>query len=123
MYRDELGDPRAASPEEMDLLQHMLSAHFPGSEDLKRQMWSVVVEQIDRNGSLLLRPVAPTHATVSRRIPVEASYLDSDGVLVHVLIHVRDGVLNELEIYREDSGDVLSAAVDASLLEIEAWVD
>jgi hypothetical protein len=28
---------------------------------------------------------------------------DQDGVAVHVLLHVLDGYLNELEIYREDS--------------------
>ncbi|WP_247041371.1 DUF6984 family protein [Arthrobacter rhizosphaerae] len=123
MYLDQVGDRRQASAKEIDLLQRMLDTHFQGSAELRRQLSSIVVEQIDRNGSLLLRPISPTPAMVSRRIPVEATYPDSDGVLVHVLIHVRDGVLNELEIYREDSGDVLSAAVDALVLEIEAWAE
>jgi hypothetical protein len=32
---------------------------------------------------------------------------DTDGVLIHVLLHVVDGFMNELEIFREDSGPIL----------------
>jgi hypothetical protein len=35
-------------------------------------------------------------------VPVEADLEDDDGVTIHVL-HVLDGYLNELEVYREDS--------------------
>ncbi|MGO4258714.1 hypothetical protein AB4Y76_19940 [Marmoricola sp. RAF53] len=81
------------------------------------------MEPIDRDGSLRLRPVDPTPAKVSRRIPVEATYVDTDGVLVHVLIHVINGVLDELEVYREDSGTVIVAPAEASVLEVEPWVN
>jgi hypothetical protein len=37
---------------------------------------------------------------------VEAEFEDRDGVTVHILLHVMDGFLNELEIFREDSGRV-----------------
>ena len=46
-------------------------------------------------------------AEVTRRIPVEAEAEDSDGVSIHFLLHVVDGVVHELEVYREDSGPVL----------------
>jgi hypothetical protein len=53
---------------------------------------------------LALAPEPETlRAEVVRRIPVEAEFDDQDGVGVHVLLHVLDGYLNELEIYREDS--------------------
>jgi hypothetical protein len=39
-------------------------------------------------------------------VPVEAELVDEDGVIVHVLLHVVDGFLNELEVYREDSAPV-----------------
>jgi hypothetical protein len=42
-------------------------------------------------------------------VPVEAELEDEDGVPVHVLLHVLDGYLNELEIYREDSAPVRRA--------------
>ena len=36
-------------------------------------------------------------------MPVEAEYLDVDGVPIWILLHVVDGLLNELEILRADS--------------------
>jgi hypothetical protein len=45
-------------------------------------------------------------AVVERRIPVEAELKDADGVTIHVLLHVLDGLLNELEVYRDDSGPI-----------------
>ncbi|MFT4285360.1 MAG: hypothetical protein QM598_11065 [Protaetiibacter sp.] len=96
---------------------------FQGAETLSRQLASIFVEPIDRDGSLHLRPVDPVPVTVSRRIPVEAAYADADGVLVHVLLHVIDGVLDELEVYREDSGPVVIPPADASALEVEPWVE
>jgi hypothetical protein len=96
---------------------------FQAAEALSRQLASALVEPIDSNGSLRLRPVSPIPATISRRVPVEATYADADGVLVHVLIHVIGGVLDELEVYREDSGTVVVAPADASMLEVEPWVE
>ncbi len=56
-----------------------------------------------------------------RRIPVEASYPDADGVVVHVLLHVIDGRLDELEVYREDSGSVLIPSTEADALKVDLW--
>jgi hypothetical protein len=123
MCADELGGLRPPSATEIDLLRRLLCVDFRGAETLSRQLASAFVEPIDSNGSLRLRPVDPTPATVSRRVPVEATYADADGVLVHVLIHVKNGVLDELEIYREDSGAVEVAPADASMLEVEPWVE
>jgi hypothetical protein len=58
---------------------------------------------------------------VRRRIPVEASYPDADGVVVHVLLHVIDGRLDELEVYREDSGSVLIPSTEADALKVDLW--
>ncbi|MCU1362893.1 MAG: hypothetical protein JWM55_721 [Acidimicrobiaceae bacterium] len=60
---------------------------------------------IDRDGSLKFRINGP-RAEVSRRIPVEAEIEDSDGVTIHVLLHVADGLIDELELYREDSAPI-----------------
>jgi len=43
-------------------------------------------------------------AHVARRVPVEAELEDVDGVTIHVLLHVVQGFLNELEVFREDGG-------------------
>jgi hypothetical protein len=57
------------------------------------------VTGLDANGSLRLSTHVPTPAIVDRRIPIEGSYVDSDGVRVHVLLHVVDGYLEEFEVY------------------------
>jgi hypothetical protein len=119
MCADELGGLRPPSATETELLRRLLRVNFQGAETLSRQLENAFVEPIDSNGSLRLRPVDPNPATVTRRVPVEATYADADGVLVHVLIHVMDGVLDELEVYREDSGTVAVAPADASMLEVE----
>jgi hypothetical protein len=97
-------EPRPLSDRERDVLAKLLSADFPGRLALLAQASDVKVRRIDRNGSLALSPEpdAPP-AEVVRRIPVEAEFDDRDGVGVHVLLHVLDGYMNELEIYREDS--------------------
>jgi hypothetical protein len=58
---------------------------------------------------------------VKRRIPVEASYPDADGVIVHVLLHIIEGRLDELEVYREDSGRVLVPPTETRALEVDPW--
>jgi hypothetical protein len=64
------------------------------------------VREIDDNGSLEFAPSDKTPADVARRIPVEAELNDSDDVTIHVLLHVVEGLLKELEVYRDDSGRV-----------------
>lgn len=99
-------EPRALSNLERDVLARLLSADFPGQPALLVQASDVKARRIDPNGSLALSPTRGTPAEVARRIPVEAEFDDLDGVVVHVLLHVRDGYMNELEIYREDSASL-----------------
>ncbi len=94
---------RAPTSYEKSILSQLLSASFPGKEQLQEQLVKVTVCPIDENGSLALRVSGGPVAKVTKRIPVEAEYPDSDGVPVHVLLHVVEGKLDELEIYREDS--------------------
>ena len=96
---------RALSDLERSVLKRLLSADFPGRADLSGQIAGALVQPLDPEGSFSIRPAPGSRkAEVLRRVPVEAEYDDADGVTVHVLLHVLDGYLNELEIYREDSG-------------------
>jgi hypothetical protein len=61
------------------------------------------------NGSLEFVTVEGSPAPVVRWIPVEAAFDDADGVTIHVLLHAVNGILNEFEIYREDSGPLQRA--------------
>jgi hypothetical protein len=72
---------------------------------------SVQARYADENGGIWLRVDPLTKpADVIRRIPVEAEYDDGDGIRVHLLLHVLNGYMNELEVFREDSGPVLESA-------------
>jgi hypothetical protein len=41
-------------------------------------------------------------------VPVEGSGSDTDGVPIHLLVHVVDGLAVELEIYKADGSPILS---------------
>jgi hypothetical protein len=112
-FPSEAGETRGAfrplGTEEKRILNPLLSADFPGREALAAQCTSASGRQIDPNGSLEFALASGPRADVVHRIPVEAEVEDQDGVTVHVLLHVMDGGLNELEIFREDSGPLKRA--------------
>lgn len=97
---------RTLSDLEGELLSVLLGADFPGRDALKKQVAVASVREIDDNGSLEFARSDETPAEVVRRIPVEAELDDSDGVTIHLLLHVVDGLVQELEVYRDDSGPV-----------------
>lgn len=98
---------RPLTYDELAVLTELLSEDFPGRDALREQAALSMARRIDMDGSLLLQPDGTaTRAVVVRRIPVEAEIDDLDGVTIHVLLHVIDGRLNELEFYREDSAPI-----------------
>jgi hypothetical protein len=99
--------PRALASEELAVLAALLSTTFPGRDALTEQMQSAAAALIDDNGSLRLYAAVGPLAAVDRRVPIEAEVEDADGVTVHILLHVLEGRMHELEIYREDSGSLL----------------
>ncbi|HEY5943618.1 MAG TPA: hypothetical protein VIT89_12265 [Solirubrobacterales bacterium] len=79
----------------------LLRQEFPGRQALREQVSSLAVAPIDVEGSLRLEAEGP-RAEVRERVPVEAMVEDVDGVTIHVLLHVVDGLMSELEIYKDD---------------------
>lgn len=102
--------PRPLSEIERYLLEHLLSVEFPGSEELKQQSRFVLVSQECQDCSSIVFTIenkeSIKEAKVKRRIPVEAESIDSDEMRIHVLVFVRAGYLDEMEIYREDLGKI-----------------
>lgn len=114
------GDPDSARPphpEEVRVVAQLLSAPFPGQAELRHQATTLRVREIDRCGCLELRVARGRPAPVVRRIPVEAETTDADGAVVHVLLHVVDGYLDELEVFRED-GELPTTSIDADSLRV-----
>ncbi|HKI03790.1 MAG TPA: hypothetical protein VKK31_17550 [Thermoanaerobaculia bacterium] len=58
--------------------------------------------------------------SVPRRIPIEKHFKDSDGVMIHILLHVVEGLVSELEVFKGDSSRVKKMP-PAELLEVEIY--
>lgn len=100
---------RPLTPTERRLLDFLLRKPFPGRNDLKAQLGSVGVAtecRICPTVELTVDRSSARAAPVRSRIPVEAEGVDVDGKRLHVLLHVVDGFLSELEVFREDGEPV-----------------
>lgn len=92
---------------EQGIIDRLLEKSFPGRDEICEQMKKCLVRTIDENKSLRFLVEANVKSKVKRRIPVEAELQDADGVLIHILLHVVDGKVNELEIYKEDGSPII----------------
>ena len=92
---------------ERRLIDCLLQESFAGREAILEQINTSLVRQIDENGSLEFDVGRVPMAVPKFRIPVEGESEDVDGVPIHVLLHVVDGRVKELEIYKDDSSLVL----------------
>ncbi len=99
-------DYRSLNASEKQLLEILLAHSFPGQTELLNQAAALIARRVDDNGSLSLRSKIQEPAPVKYRVPIEGSYSDRDGVTVHVLLHVVDGCLNEMEVYKDDASQV-----------------
>ena len=98
---------RGFTPHEQGIIDRLLEKAFPGRDEICEQMKSCLVRTIDEDKSLGFLVQSNVQAKVKRRIPVEAEFQDTDGVLIHILLHVMDGKVNELEIYKEDGSPII----------------
>jgi hypothetical protein len=92
---------------EQRIIDRLLEKSFPGRDEICEQMKKSFVKTIDEDKSLEFLVKTNVKSRVKRRIPVEAEFQDADGVLVHILLHVVDGKVNELEIYKEDGSPII----------------
>ncbi|MGC2330288.1 MAG: hypothetical protein WA581_02445 [Candidatus Acidiferrales bacterium] len=103
MAKGELREPTEA---ERLLLKRLLDADFPGRSELAPLLQRVLVRTIDEDSGLELQTQAEGKAPVVKRVPVEAEAKDTDGVMIHMLLHVVEGKPVELEFFREDGATV-----------------
>jgi|SRR5437016_13598545 len=94
---------RPPTAAEAEVIQRLVAADFPGKREIAGQLRSYRVRRIDDEGSLTLEVNGNALAAkVAKGIPVEAEAPDADGILVHFLLHVINGIAAELEIYKDD---------------------
>ena len=98
---------RHPTNDERSILERLLEGDFPGRDELHEQIESCLVEPIDDHGSLRFLVGTDVRAPVKSRIPTEGETEDEDGVTIHVLLHVVEGQVNELEVYKDDSSKLL----------------
>jgi hypothetical protein len=115
---------RALEPREVAVLDLLLATDFPGRSELAAQARSALGRRIDREGSLRFQADGP-EAKVRERVPVEGRYYD-DGSgsgphkpAVNLLLHVVEGRLHELEIYKDDGSAILIGPFAVPLAQIE----
>jgi hypothetical protein len=101
-------DFRPLTPRERDVIKALLVEPFAGRHEVAEQVEVALGRSIDDEGSLALSVPGTVPAPVLFRVPVEGVTHDPDGMPVHILLHVVDGYVDELDVFREDSGPRLS---------------
>lgn len=97
---------RPLRPEEKKLIEKLLEKDFPGRDELRRQLDSVTAKRLDDDGSLTLAVTAGPPAPGRWRVPTEGWCNDIDGMEIQVLLHVKDGMMIMLEIFKLDGSKV-----------------
>jgi hypothetical protein len=106
---------REPSSKERELLDLILNHEFPGQAELVSQIPGLHVTEVNVNGWLALYPICGLPAPVRYLVPIEASYQDADGTVVHISLHVVDGYMRDFEVFKEDGSLVIDHAHDHDL--------
>ena len=94
--------------EECRLIDRLLEEDFPGRDAIRLQIkGSRVTEWDDHNGSLAFNVGPNPLARTKSRIPVEGEFEDRDGITIHVLLHVVEGRVKDLEVFKDDSSPIV----------------
>jgi hypothetical protein len=101
-----MGTTRPLSDLEKCVLEQLLGHPFEGSDVLRDELSRVMAEPVDRDGSVKLITADGPNAPVNMRVPVEGEAQDIDGIFIHVLLHVVDGHLAELEMFKDDGSTI-----------------
>lgn len=112
---------RTMDDREQAIISFLLGHDFPGAAELRRQFERSLVRPLDDDGCLEIRVVSDEVAPVSQRVPTEGYFVDADGVHVNLLIHVVDGKLSELEVFKEDNSPIILKP-EAADLRLAPWL-
>jgi hypothetical protein len=102
------------------ILLALVAEDFPGSAEMREQVHLAKIERVVANGApaLLFKFDQPVpKADVRFRIPVEGEGTAEGPRRIHGLLHVVDGLLDQLEFYREN-GDPIDVVPSPDELQI-----
>ncbi|HSE16490.1 MAG TPA: hypothetical protein VLB46_05530 [Pyrinomonadaceae bacterium] len=106
---------REMTANERLLLARLLETPFPGSDAVAQQLQNCLVRPVGSNGTLDFLIGAGPKAEVRTSVPVEAEAEDIDGITIHALLHVIEGTVVGLEVYKEDSSQVIKMPAPSEL--------
>jgi hypothetical protein len=106
---------RQLATNEISLLQKLLAREFPGRDALRRQLPSVTARQVDERGCLELSYEGDGLAETELGCPTEGTCEDIDGGLIAVMLHVKNGRMRLLEIFKPDGSDTLRSPTGEAL--------
>jgi hypothetical protein len=103
---------RPLTEQELGIFKKLFEINFAGKTELSEQLCGLLAKEIDDNGSLKLKVQKLVFAPIKQSVAVEARCPDSDtrcekDAHINILLHVVDGIMSMLEIYKDDSTPVL----------------
>ena len=108
---------RPLTDRERGLIEKLLEQEFPGRDELRKQLASVMAKQIIDDGTLSLQCLEGPPAPGVYSIANEATCRDSDGGLMSVMLFVgRDGMMYLLEIIKYDTSPIIHPPTAADLV-------
>ena len=95
------------------VLAKLLSVDVPGIEVLKEQVVQARAITLDEYGSIGINVGARNSARFRDGPLVSATQSDRDttegyGPFINIILFVKSGLLNELQIYKDDSGEIIN---------------
>src|ERR1700674_3863976 len=98
---------RDLSPNERKMLDRMLSIPFPGRAELLEQARHASARRVGPEPGIEFQVTPTAKAQVHWRVPVEGETIDTDGVPILILLHIVDGMINELEFFKGDLSEIV----------------
>lgn len=114
------GEMRKLSVFERKILNSLLSADIPCTSILRQQIDDCRVKTIDEYGSIKIVTNSNTRCTDADGAPITGQADDIDtipgvGPYINFVIFVRDGVIYELQIYKDDGTPIKVKMDDPTL--------
>lgn len=109
----DVNPPRELDKWERSALDRLVSKPFDGRDQIRRQLESVRVTNICLHCPTVRlqcvrdpadKAVGKDNTPLCGIVPFELHGVDADGMPIAVLVHVAQGFVTELEVYRGDSG-------------------